>query len=324
MEEWGKGLLQARFEALKEKLREEGLFDEDRKQPLPLLPQHVGVVTSPTGAAIRDILNVVGRRFPNLHIVLAPVKVQGGEAAEEIARAVDLLNERGGLDVLIVGRGGGSLEDLWCFNEETVARAIARSRIPVVAAVGHEIDFTIADFVADLRAPTPSAAAELVVGKKEVFEEDLRNSARRLTRALRDAVRGTRDRLLLVSRHHVFRQPEHLVRQYRQGMDGLDLRMRHELRRQRDGARRRLGDLGLRAVHEIRIRAQAGRQQITRLDSQMAALNPLAVLKRGYSVTHDMTGAVLRRSAELRDGQRVRTRLAEGTFESEVVRKTGG
>ena len=164
--------VQAQFEALKKKLLEEGLFLDDRKKPLPVLPRHVGIVTSATGAAIRDILNVISRRFPNLHIILAPARVQGKEGAEEIAAAIDLLDQRGGLDAMIVGRGGGSLEDLWCFNEEVVARAIARCSIPVISAVGHEVDFTIADFVADLRAPTPSAAAELVVGAYARFRSN--------------------------------------------------------------------------------------------------------------------------------------------------------
>ena len=179
LEEAGKGALQAKFEELKEKLQKEGLFDPARKKAIPLLPRHVGVVTSPTGAAIHDILNVISRRFPNLHLVLAPVKVQGEGAAREIAAAIEFLNRRGGFDVLIVGRGGGSLEDLWCFNEEIVARAIAASRIPVISAVGHEIDFTISDFVADLRAATPSAAAELVVGRKDAFEGTLDELTRR-------------------------------------------------------------------------------------------------------------------------------------------------
>ncbi|OGV74134.1 MAG: exodeoxyribonuclease VII large subunit, partial [Lentisphaerae bacterium RIFOXYA12_FULL_60_10] len=163
LEETGRGSLQARFEQLKSRLQQEGLFDAARKRPLPVLPRHIGIVTSPTGAAIRDILQVLSRRFPNLHVLVAPVRVQGDGAAEAIAAAIDRLNQRADLDVLIIGRGGGSLEDLWAFNEEVVARAVFRSRLPVISAVGHEIDFTISDFVADVRAPTPSAAAEIVV-----------------------------------------------------------------------------------------------------------------------------------------------------------------
>ncbi|MEE9165043.1 MAG: exodeoxyribonuclease VII large subunit, partial [Nitrospinota bacterium] len=166
MEPKGIGALQLAFQQLKEKLSKEGLFDEELKKSLPLLPQKIGIITSPTGAAVRDILNIIDRRFPNVHILIAPVKVQGEGAAQEIAAAVKDLNKIKGVDVIIVGRGGGSIEDLWAFNEEVVARAIFESEIPVISAVGHEIDFTISDFVADLRAPTPSAAAELVVRDK--------------------------------------------------------------------------------------------------------------------------------------------------------------
>jgi exodeoxyribonuclease VII large subunit len=207
VEEAGLGSLQEAFEKLKKKLAAEGLFDAARKKPLPMLPRRIGIVTSPTGAAIRDILNILTRRFPNLYVLVAPVKVQGEGASAEIAAAIDLLNARGGLDVLIVGRGGGSLEDLWAFNEEVVARAIARSRLPVISAVGHEIDFTISDFVADLRAPTPSAAAELVVRPKADFEKMLSQLAVRLTRGLRQRALEWKNRLLKVERSEVFREP---------------------------------------------------------------------------------------------------------------------
>lgn len=169
----GVGALQLAFEQLKERLREEGLFDPARKRPIPLLPGRIGIVTSPSGAAIRDILSVIGRRFADVRVLISPVRVQGETAAAEIVAAIDELNRRGDVDVIIVTRGGGSLEDLWAFNEEPVARAIARSRIPVISAVGHEIDVTIADFAADLRVPTPSAAAELVVAKKSELQERL-------------------------------------------------------------------------------------------------------------------------------------------------------
>lgn len=195
LEPKGIGALQLAFEQLKERLSKEGLFAPAHKKPIPLLPQHIGIVTSPTGAAIRDILNILSRRFPNLHITINPVRVQGEGAALEIARAIDEFNALGGIDVLIVGRGGGSMEDLWAFNEEAVARAIYNSRIPVVSAVGHEIDFTIADFVADLRAPTPSAAAELVCAKKEEFVERVRALSEALGCALLDIVRGPAQRL---------------------------------------------------------------------------------------------------------------------------------
>ena len=319
LEEAGQGALQARFEALKKKLQGEGLFDPDRKRPLPLLPQHVGVVTSPTGAAIRDILNVVTRRFPNLHVVVAPARVQGEGAAEEIAAAIDALNRLGGLDVLIVGRGGGSLEDLWCFNEEAVARAIARSGVPVISAVGHEIDFTISDFVADLRAPTPSAAAELVVGCKDEFEEQLARWSDRLTRGLREALLSARNRLLAVRGHPVFGEPRNLVKQYQQRLDSAELRMGHELQRTAAEVRRRLADTRVRIAHQVQQSHRTGVQEVRRLEMQLRALNPLAVLDRGYSVTKNAAGSIILDPATLSPGQRITTRVAKGEFQSEVL-----
>src|SRR3989440_9776477 len=183
LEPKGLGALQLAFEQLKARLQAEGLFDEARKRPLPRFPKTIGIVTSPSGAAIRDMLRVIGRRFGELHILLAPSRVQGDGAAEEIAQGIRDLNAMGGVDVIIVGRGGGSLEDLWAFNEEAVARAIVASKVPVISAVGHEVDFTIADFVADLRAPTPSAAAELVVREKQAVVDALDDLRERLERA---------------------------------------------------------------------------------------------------------------------------------------------
>jgi len=341
VEEAGKGSLQAQFEELKKRLHVEGLFDEARKKPLPLLPQHVGVVTSPTGAAIRDILNVVSRRFPNLHLVLAPAKVQGPGAAEEIAAAIDLLNRRGGLDAMIVGRGGGSLEDLWCFNEEVVARAIARSEVPVISAVGHEIDFTISDFVADLRAATPSAGAELVVGRKDRFVETLAALSGALNRALREHVLRCRNRVQTAGGSYVFREPANLVRQYTQRLDAIVLRMEHRLRSSTQEGRRRLADLGLRSghalrsqaadarqrlgdlqsrqVHALSLRRELARQDVRRLEDQLRALSPLAVLERGYSITSDSSGRVLRAVDDVSAGDTLTTRLADGRVRSTVV-----
>jgi exodeoxyribonuclease VII large subunit len=319
LEPGGKGSLQARFEALKKKLEAEGLFAAARKRPLPLLPQHIGIVTSPTGAAIRDMLNVLTRRFPNLHIALAPARVQGEGAAEEIAAAVDLLNAQGGYDVLIVGRGGGSLEDLWAFNEEVVARAIARSRIPVISAVGHETDFTISDFVADLRAPTPSAAAELVVGRKDAFERELAQHSAALARALRQAWLEARARFLAAAGHYVFREPANLVRLYRQRLEGLGVRLRRRLEDRAREAQQGLDDLALRLTQRVQASRTLWRQQVSGLERQLAALSPLAVLERGYSLTRTCDGRVVRSAGELRKGQAVVTRVARGSFESEVT-----
>jgi exodeoxyribonuclease VII large subunit len=322
MEEGGQGSLQARFEALKRRLAEEGLFDEARKRPIPLLPRHIGIVTSRTGAALQDILKILSRRFPNLHVVLAPVRVQGEGAAEDIAAAIDLLNARGGLDVLIVGRGGGSIEDLWCFNEEVVARAIVRSGIPVISAVGHEIDFTISDLVADLRAPTPSAAAELLVERKDTFEERLLALSDRIGRALRQRARDARNRLRAAAGSYVFREPSHLARQHRLRLRDLERRMAHELDGRQREVRQRLDDLGLRMAHAVRLRSQACSQDVKRLDRQLAALSPLAVLSRGFSITRKADGRILRSAGDVAAGDRIVTRLADGSLESDVTGRT--
>ncbi len=340
LEDAGKGSLQAQFEALKARLQLEGLFDAARKRPLPLLPRHVGIVTSPTGAALRDILTVVGRRFPNLHIVVAPVRVQGDGAAAEIAAALDLLNARGGLDVVIVGRGGGSMEDLWCFNAEAVVRAVVRSRLPVISAVGHEIDFTLCDFAADMRAPTPSAAAELVVNRKDAFEQRLTELDRLQRRALCAHTQQARARLRVVAGSYVFREPANLVRRHQQALDslalrmereltaglrqgeqrlsGLGLRLEQELRLSLQQGRGRLEDLALRTRHALRLRTERARQGLTGLERQLGALSPLAVLERGYSVTYGPDGRLIRSAGEVRAGWRLRTRVGDGSFDSTV------
>ncbi len=319
MQPAGKGALQARFEALKDKLFREGLFDEARKKPLPLLPQHVGLVTSPTGAAVRDILNILARRFPNLHVVLAPCRVQGEGAAGEIADAIRLLNERGDVEVMIIGRGGGSLEDLWAFNEEAVALAIAASRIPVISAVGHEIDFTISDFVADLRAPTPSAAAELVVGQKESFEANLRVLSGQLTRELRRSVLEARNRILVLSRRHAQRAPLSVLRRQRLRLENSLHRMIRSVEGSVRDTQQDLDGMASRLLHGLAIRCQAKSHRLARLQSQLRALSPLGVLTRGYSITSDARGRIVRSVADVAAGQRVRTRIADGIFESDVV-----
>lgn len=320
MEPAGKGSLQEAFEKMKAKLAAEGLFEPARKKPLPLLPRRIGLVTSPSGAALRDMLNILGRRFPNLYILLAPVPVQGEGAAAEIAAAVDLLNARGGLDVLIVGRGGGSLEDLWAFNEEVVARAIARSRLPVISAVGHEIDFTISDFVADVRAPTPSAAAELVVREKAEFEETLNRLGLRLGRALRQRALELRNRLLKMERSYVFREPRHLVRQHRQRLDRLGLAMRHESVSLLQRRQQKLDELTLRCRHRATAWRDGLGQEVRRLAGQLKALSPQAVLERGFSITQQADGRILHDAAAVKAGERLTTRLARGTVKSDVVK----
>ncbi len=324
VEEAGKGSLQEAFEALKKKLAAEGLFDEARKKPIPRLPQHVGIVTSTTGAAIRDILNILGRRFPNLHIVIAPVRVQGEGAAQDIAAAIERMNRLGGIDVMIVGRGGGSIEDLWCFNEEVVARAIAASRIPIVSAVGHETDFTISDLVADLRAPTPSSAAELVVAEKEELEAAVAQCARRLVRALRHHALEMRNRLTAASRSYVFREPRNLVQRYAQRLDALRATMAHSLRRSLQDGQQRLDGLEVRLAHRVERWHGTLAQDVRRLASQVKALSPVAVLDRGFSITRRMDGAIVRNVGDVAAGDDLQTQLANGVIESKVVSRSQG
>ena len=297
----GLGALQLAFNQLKEKLAQEGLFDPGHKRPIPRFPRTVGVVTSPTGAAIRDILHIVNRRFRGTNVLLNPVKVQGDGAAEEIARAIDEMNQLEDIDVLIVGRGGGSLEDLWAFNEEAVARAVFCSRIPVISAVGHEIDWTICDWVADLRAPTPSAAAELVVQNREDLEIRLGDFNTRLRNAAQGILEERRESLRGLQESYAFRQPLNLINQFSQRVDELLRQLQNYVRSQ------------------IREKEQTFRNWVGRLE----ALSPLAILERGYSVTFDENGGVLREARKLKLGQSLRTRLHRGVVHSRIEKIEG-
>lgn len=315
----GQGDLQRAFEALKEKLRAEGLFDAGRKRPLPFLPRHIGIVTSPTGAAIRDMLNVLGRRFPNLHIVIAPVKVQGDGAAAEIATAIDTLNRREDLDALIIGRGGGSLEDLWAFNEEVVARAIARSRLPVISAVGHEIDFTISDFVADLRAPTPSAAAELLVRPRADLENEVRGLSFRLGQALQHRALQLKGRLIRASRSYVFHEPRHALARHRQTIANARQRMIAALRSEYVERQQRIDDAQAAMLNRLQADTREKALVLDRLRSQLRSLDPRRVLERGYSITRLADGKVVARCADVKDGEVLVTLLRDGQVESTVT-----
>jgi exodeoxyribonuclease VII large subunit len=258
----GLGELQLAFERLKQKLDAEGLFDAAHKKPIPEFPECIGLVTSETGAALQDIRSVLSRRHPSVHVVLMPVRVQGAGAAGEIAHAIKLMNHYGGIDVLIVGRGGGSLEDLWAFNEEVVARAIYASKIPIISAVGHEIDFSIADFVADLRAPTPSAAAELSVRDRTELLEDIGNLYDAMRGALDNQISGLRERTASLVTSYSFNRPKDLVREFSQRVDELE----------------RTLDISCSHV------AQIVHQKYHSLRLQLAALNPSSVIKRGYAI----------------------------------------
>ncbi|MDZ4197700.1 MAG: exodeoxyribonuclease VII large subunit, partial [Kiritimatiellia bacterium] len=289
----GVGALQAALEKLKQKLQAEGLFDRPRRA-IPRLPRCVGLVTSPTGAALRDILQILQRRFPNLHLVLAPVRVQGEGAAQEIADAIDRFSQWGGADVLIVGRGGGSLEDLWAFNEEAVARAIVRSSIPVISAVGHEIDVTLSDAVADLRAPTPSAAAELVVGRKEDFERQLGDASRLMARLLQSRCLEVRNRLTTLSSSRVFHEPAAWAGRQHDRIEALQARSGFALRDRFRQAQQTADDLQLRLRHAAKTLQREAGEKTRRLDAQLRALSPYAVLARGFSLTRTPDGHVIR------------------------------
>ena len=324
LEAAGEGELMLRLEALKKRLAAEGLFAAERKRPLPALPQHVGIVTSPTGAAIRDILQVLDRRFANLHVVLAPVRVQGAGAADEIAAAIDLLNARGGLDVLIVGRGGGSLEDLWCFNEEAVVRAIVRSRIPVISAVGHEIDWTLSDFAADVRAPTPSAAAELVVQGKAELERRVADLRRRLGLGARAAVLGWRNRLDRAARTPELRDPLQAVQRLQQNLDFLAVRLQKALAGLPQLVRQRTDAAARRMELAARLRLDEGRQALKHAETQLRMLNPKGVLARGYSLTRVRGGRLLRSAGDAWPGMQLETEFADGAVRSTVDAAGGG
>jgi exodeoxyribonuclease VII large subunit len=297
----GLGALLLAFEALKKKLAAEGLFDERRKRALPPLPRAIGVVTSPQAAALRDVLHVLRRRSSGVRVVLAPVPVQGDGAAGRIARAIEALNRLGGLDVLLVGRGGGSLEDLWAFNEEVVVRAVAASRIPVVSAVGHETDFTLCDFAADLRAATPSAAAEIVTTpERATLARLVRERRARARGALLRRLAETRTRLARLRRTYGFRRPGDLV---------LTLA-------------RRVDDASETLRRSLRARLRGAEQGVVAARARLGALSPRAVLARGYSLVTLDDGTLVRNAAELATGGEVGLEFAAGRARARVLDTT--
>ena len=298
----GLGALQRAFEELKARLARRGLFDESRKKPIPFLPRVIGIITSPTGAAVHDMLRTIWSRCPRAGVVLRPVRVQGEGAAPEIAKAIDEMNSWGGADVLIVGRGGGSLEDLWAFNEESVARAIARSRVPVISAVGHEVDVSISDLVADVRALTPTDAGMKVVPRVDELVHELGTASTRLGLAARRRIASEREHVELLSRSYGLHAPAEALARERQRMDDLAIRFASSLDRRISDSRAHTAEF-------------AGR---------LEGLSPLAVLARGYTVTTRAAdrGAFLRDARALSPGDRLLTRFARGEAESTVDRVT--
>ncbi|MGH9776342.1 MAG: exodeoxyribonuclease VII large subunit [Candidatus Acidiferrales bacterium] len=314
----GLGALQLAFDQLKKRLEAEGLFAPERKKPLPLLPGRIGVVTSPKGAAIRDILRVLRRRFPNLHILLYPVKVQGEGAAEEIVRGIQHFTRAKLADVLIVARGGGSLEDLWAFNEEIVARAIAASVIPIITGVGHEIDFTIADFVADVRAPTPSAAAEMVVRSRQEFERQIAEFQKHLANRMRYLLLQRHRRVQDLRGHRGFRQLELLIRSRRQDVDEISVRLAEGLRERLQLARHRLVTAEARvASFDLRGRAEAVRLRLARYDGTLRAALERALGRKRRTVS---TAQVRFASVDLRARVEALWRRIDGDAADSAVR----
>jgi exodeoxyribonuclease VII large subunit len=342
LEPQGHGALQLAFEQLKKKLAADGLFEASRKRPLPKYPRRIGLVTSSRGAAIQDIVNILGRRFPGLHIRLYPAQVQGEGSIEDVCRGLQYFSRSGWADVVILARGGGSLEDLWTFNEEAVARNIAASKVPVVSAIGHETDFTIADFVADLRAPTPSAAAELVIctrqelldriaAHRDKMVQRLRYSlamvARRLHQQGVDRASTLLHRTINRRMQRVDDHQEHLREQMRSRLEnsrrrlrGLESRLRYfDLRPRLAEDRRRLDKAKAAAIQTIRLRAERRKGRLEALSAKLSQLSPLLILDRGYAIVTTESGAIVKSSAEAPPGSRIRVRLAQGKLGAEVT-----
>ena len=325
----GVGALQAAFERLKEKLAAEGLFKFERKRKLPRYPQRIGLVTSPTGAAIRDVLHVIARRQPGLEIIFVPCRVQGDGAAAEIASAIRLLNafqsaignRQSTIDLILVTRGGGSLEDLWAFNEEAVARAIFESAVPVVSAVGHEIDFTIADFVADLRAATPSAAAELITEGAFASREFVADATARLNQLARQHLESAEENFAQVAHRLALAHPRRRMQEWAQRLDDAGAALAREAKSRLRERRHRFSQAALR-LQRLKPTAQLAlrREQLVALTSRLRLLSPENVLARGYSITTDAaTGAVIRDAAQTAPGTKLRTRVQRGEVESAVT-----
>jgi exodeoxyribonuclease VII large subunit len=319
----GLGLLQAKFEALKRKLEAEGLFDAARKRPLPKFPRRIGIVTSPSGAAVRDILNILKRRAPWLQILINPVRVQGTGAAQEIAvaiRELALPNKNWSpLDVVVVTRGGGSIEDLWEFNEEIVARAIFDSAVPIVSAVGHEIDFTICDFVADLRAPTPSAAAELIVPDITDLRRHVDTCARAFGRELFNRLRDGQQRLDH-ARETLRRCLRHKIDSYNRGLLHIAAALQaRSPARELMVRRNRVVDLNRRLLASPSRTIENARQRFRRIEGILRVLGPDATLRRGYSITRDTKGNLIRTTSDVRPRMKIRTRVSDGEFGSEIL-----
>jgi len=322
LEPVGVGALQLAFEQLKARLAEEGLFSPERKKPLPMLPRRIGLITSPRGAAVADMIRILRRRYENLHLLLYPVRVQGEGAGDEVVEGIRVFNQNRAADVLIVARGGGSLEDLWAFNEEQVARAIAASRIPVITGIGHETDFTIADFAADLRAPTPSAAAELVIKSKQELADRLHGLEAKLAHHLRYQLLHARQQLTELLADRGWRQLEGRLREQAQRADELSTRLRQALGDAVKTADRRWALAAARmASFDLRGVVKRERLRLEAMAGQLNQLSPSRVLARGYAIVFDAEGKVVKSTAAVRLGDPIQVQFARGRLTAEVKKK---
>lgn len=315
MEPVGLGALQMQFEQLKAKLQAEGLFDPSRKKALPFMPKNVAIVTSPTGAAIRDMLNVLSRRASGLAVTVIPAVVQGAQAPAEIVRGIELAQKVGGFDVLIVGRGGGSMEDLWGFNDETVARAIANCKIPIISAVGHEIDFTIADFVADLRAPTPSAAAELVVRNKQDLVDKLKLITRQLVQAINKKIQMESKHMSLIERGLI--DPRRRLQDFAIRCDDLLQRLEVSVQHILEFPQQKLKFLSTQLAQSAQTQLERKNRRLARVGDLLDSLSPLKVVARGYSLV-TKNGDIVKSASTLKTGDKIEIQFAKGRAEAQI------
>ena len=345
LETKGAGALQVAFEQLRIKLEAEGLFDSARKKPIPSLPGKIGIVTSPQAAALRDILNILQRRHHSASVLIFPAQVQGENASQEVGAGIRYFNQARNVDVIIIARGGGSAEDLAAFNDEELARAAADSKIPLISAVGHETDFTILDFVADLRAPTPSAAAELVIRSRQEIDEQVEQLHQRLEKSMRYGLLIARQNLTELAQHGAFARMMELVQRWQQRVDDLQHRLLHTERNVLERCRRRFETLAGAVRHYDARRILAGikkelaareaamasamravvlqqRSRLEQLSAQIVALSPLAILERGYALVFDAAGKLLKDAAQVRPGDDISARLARGTLAAAVKKTT--
>jgi exodeoxyribonuclease VII large subunit len=345
LEPKGAGALQIAFEQLKAKLESEGLFDATRKKPIPALPRCIGIVTSPQAAALRDILNILRRRHHSASILIYPAQVQGESAASDVSNGVKYFNRAKNVDVIIVARGGGSAEDLAAFNHEGLARVIAGSGIPIISAIGHETDFTIVDFVADLRTPTPSAAAELVIRSRQEIEEQAEALRLRLTRAMRYRLLMAKQTLTEVAQHGAFARMMEGINQRQQRLDDLRYRLEKAERKLIEKHRRRWEQVAAAVRHYDARRVLAGmrrdlasyttaisstmstlllrrRSRLEQIEHQLKALSPVAILERGYAIVFDSSGELVKNSAQVEVGEEISTRLAHGSLTAKVEKKS--